>query len=60
MNVWYFHGQYKASASGTNKIYSNFDLHHVSNVAVHFQKKKKILICLFKCTNEESQENEKY
>ena len=60
MNVWYFHGQYKASALGTNKICYIFDLHHVSNVAAHFQKKKKIFICLFKYTNEESQENGKY
>ena len=55
MNIWYFHGQYKASGLGTNKIsYNIFDLRHVSKVVAYFPKKKKILIYLFKHPNEES------
>ena len=41
IKVWYFHDQYKASSLGTNGICNNiFDLHRVSKVAAHFQRKK--------------------
>ena len=42
MNIWYFHGQYKANGLGIKKIsYNIFDLRHVSKVAAHFLKKTK-------------------
>ena len=60
MKIWYFHGHYKASGLGTNKISNIFDLRHVSKEASHYQKKNKIFIYLFKYPNEESQESGKY
>ena len=48
MEIWYFHGQYKADGLRTNKIsYNIFDLRHVSKVASHFPKKTK-------CSNDHS------
>ena len=45
MKIWYFHDQYKANSLETNKIsYNTFDLHHMSKVAAHFQKKNKMFI----------------
>ena len=60
MKIWYFHGQYKVSGLGTNKICYIFDLCHMSKVAAHFQKKNKMFIYLFKYPNEETQESRKY
>ena len=55
MQIWYFHGQYKASGLETNKVSSNiFDLRHVSKVATQFEKKNKMFIYSFKYPNEES------
>ena len=54
MKIWCFHGQYKASGLGTNKISYIFDLCHMSKGAAHFPKKNKMFIYLFKCPNEES------
>ena len=55
MNIWYIHGQYKASGLETSKISCNiFYLHHMGKVAAHFQKKIKIFKYSFKYPNEES------
>ena len=55
IKIWYFHGQYKAKGLGTNKLsYNIFDLRHVSKVAIHFEKKNKMFIYLFKYPNKES------
>ena len=55
MKIWTFHGQYKASGLGINKIsYNIFDLRHVSKVAAHFRKENKMFIYSFKYPNEES------
>ena len=54
MKIWYFHRQYKVRILGTNKIsYIIFDLHQMSKVAAHFQKKNKMFIYSFKYPNKE-------
>ena len=59
IKVWYFHDQYKASSLGTNGISNNiFDLHRVSKVAAHFQKKKMFKYS-FKYPKEESRKSVK-
>ena len=55
MKIWYFHGQYKVSSLGINKIsYNIFDLRQMSKVASHFHKKNKMFIYSFKYANKES------
>ena len=39
IKIWYFHGQYETNALGTNEITYILDLHNMSEVAAHFQKK---------------------
>ena len=54
MKIWYFHRQYKVRTLGANKIsYIIFDLHQMSKVAAHFQKKNKMFIYSFKYPNKE-------
>ena len=49
MNIWNFHGQFKANSLGTNEMsYKIFNLHHMGKVAAHFQKKNKMFIYSFK------------
>ena len=55
MNIWFYHGQYKANSLGTNEIsYNIFDLRHMSKVAADFQKKNKMFIYSFKQPNKEN------
>ena len=49
MKIWHLLGKYKVNSLGTNEIsYNIFDLHQMSEVAAHFQKRNKMFIYSFK------------